>query len=181
MACPARANATPVCAAGACAQVCAAGFGDCDGDATNGCESNLQTSATSCGRCGNACAAGGMCRAGACVSPSVCASNPNWTPVTCTTGSWVWSMDRAVATTAAAANTARVLASGCRHGAGQPELGSGMCSLTGTGFVSTRTFTMSGCDARWFHLGGSFTGNCGGHDGDTYRLLALGPNDCYDY
>ncbi len=47
---------------------CAAGTADCDGDVANGCETNTATSATSCGRCGNACAPGQACVAGACVS-----------------------------------------------------------------------------------------------------------------
>jgi hypothetical protein len=33
---------------------CAAGFADCDGNATNGCETDTRTSATHCGGCGNA-------------------------------------------------------------------------------------------------------------------------------
>jgi hypothetical protein len=79
------------------------------------------------------------------------------------------------------ANRLHVLATGCNHGGPQPALGQGMCSLDGTGYVSTRTFTMAGCDASWWHIGGRFSGGCGGHDGDTYRLLALGANDCYAY
>jgi len=53
--CPAGANATPTCAAGVCGIACAAGFGDCDADAANGCETDLRSAATSCGRCGNRC------------------------------------------------------------------------------------------------------------------------------
>jgi hypothetical protein len=52
--CAAGDNATAACAMGRCGLTCAAGFADCDGDATNGCESSLQ-GAASCGRCGNAC------------------------------------------------------------------------------------------------------------------------------
>ena len=41
-ACPARANATAVCANGACGIAsCNAGFGDCDGSAVNGCEADV--------------------------------------------------------------------------------------------------------------------------------------------
>jgi hypothetical protein len=44
------------CTAGACVLTgaCAAGFGDCDGDANNGCETSL-TDAAHCGACGIAC------------------------------------------------------------------------------------------------------------------------------
>ncbi|MEZ4314385.1 MAG: fibrinogen-like YCDxxxxGGGW domain-containing protein, partial [Polyangiaceae bacterium] len=74
--CPAAPNASPVCAGGTCAFACAPGFGDCDGDASNGCETNLATSPTSCGACGTICTAqnaaavclGGTCGVGACNS-----------------------------------------------------------------------------------------------------------------
>jgi len=56
VACPTPANATPRCTAGACGFVCLAGFGDCDGNASNGCETDLRTSATHCGACGMGCA-----------------------------------------------------------------------------------------------------------------------------
>ncbi len=69
MACPAVANATPTCAASRCGFTCNAGYGDCDGDAANGCETDTRTAAAHCGRCGSACiVAGGTaaCVAGAC-------------------------------------------------------------------------------------------------------------------
>jgi len=55
MACASRPNATPRCAAGQCEYTCATGFGDCDGDASNGCETNLNTDATRCGTCSTRC------------------------------------------------------------------------------------------------------------------------------
>jgi len=55
--CAARANATSTCAAGACGIACMASFGDCDGNASNGCEVNTSSTVTHCGRCGNACPA----------------------------------------------------------------------------------------------------------------------------
>ncbi len=64
------ANAAATCTAGACALgACRDGFADCDGDPANGCEADLRTSASSCGRCGNGCAfanAAAVCTAGAC-------------------------------------------------------------------------------------------------------------------
>lgn len=49
-------NDTPQCVAGACsASKCASGFGDCDHDAQNGCETNLETSLDHCGACGTSC------------------------------------------------------------------------------------------------------------------------------
>ena len=62
------ANGTAGCAAGACTvAACSPGFGDCDGLAANGCETNLLTSATHCGTCATTCASM-VCTAGACAS-----------------------------------------------------------------------------------------------------------------
>ncbi|MFO0624665.1 MAG: fibrinogen-like YCDxxxxGGGW domain-containing protein [Polyangiales bacterium] len=58
------------CAAGQCRiTACATGFADCDGNASNGCETDTQVSPSHCGACGNACMAPGgsaTCRAGTC-------------------------------------------------------------------------------------------------------------------
>ncbi len=60
-------NATASCMAATCAiTTCTAGFGNCDMLPANGCEVALSTTATDCGRCGNACAAGVRCTAGVC-------------------------------------------------------------------------------------------------------------------
>jgi hypothetical protein len=63
-------HATATCARSACAiAACDAGFADCDGNPTNGCEVDTQTSAAHCGRCGQVCTftnAAGACVAGAC-------------------------------------------------------------------------------------------------------------------
>ena len=64
-------NGAPACAAGRCGVArCNDGFGDCDGNATSGCETNTRTSAAHCGACGTACAerpnATAACAEGAC-------------------------------------------------------------------------------------------------------------------
>jgi len=70
-ACGDPANATAGCAMGACGiGACNDGFGDCDKDATNGCEVTLATDAKHCGTCDNACGATSQCKTGAC---EVCA------------------------------------------------------------------------------------------------------------
>ncbi len=58
------AHGTRACVAGRCEITCAAGFADCDGDASNGCEADLSSPAQ-CGACGHDCL-GGACNAGAC-------------------------------------------------------------------------------------------------------------------
>jgi hypothetical protein len=69
-ACPAGPGATAVCSAGRCAIRCESGRGDCDGNPANGCEVDLTTATTHCGRCGNICTAGAnalpTCSAGVC-------------------------------------------------------------------------------------------------------------------
>jgi len=64
-----------VCVAGVCAVGrCAQGFGDCDGNPTNGCEQSLAADTRHCGACGRVCrfanatasCVGGRCRMGAC-------------------------------------------------------------------------------------------------------------------
>ncbi len=63
-------NPSTRCASGVCQSICAAGTAECDGNRANGCE-RLDT-ATHCGACGRACAAGQVCAAGVCAS--TCAS-----------------------------------------------------------------------------------------------------------
>src|SRR5262249_25678128 len=56
---------------------CNPGFGDCDGNPANGCETNLKTSPGNCGSCGSACnvtnavasCVAGVCRIRAFVAP----------------------------------------------------------------------------------------------------------------
>jgi len=53
------ANAAPACISGRCrVDRCTDGFGDCDGDPTNGCEVTLSDTADHCGSCDTACAPG---------------------------------------------------------------------------------------------------------------------------
>jgi hypothetical protein len=57
-------SASRVCTLGACA----AGFGNCDRVAGNGCELDLRTNSLNCGACGRSCAVGQACSDGACVA-----------------------------------------------------------------------------------------------------------------
>lgn len=68
-ACPDLPNAIAACLSGVCSiAMCRAGFANCDGDLSNGCETNFTTSSTNCGRCGNACGAGQVCALERCVA-----------------------------------------------------------------------------------------------------------------
>jgi hypothetical protein len=67
--CPAGgAHTVAVCTAGAtCGAACAAGFADCDGSPSDGCETPVASDAANCGACGRACA--DACVAGECQTP----------------------------------------------------------------------------------------------------------------
>ncbi|MFO0755179.1 MAG: DNRLRE domain-containing protein [Byssovorax sp.] len=91
-------HASATCAGGSCAPgACDAGRGDCDGNAQNGCETDLATTGN-CGACGNVCSfpnasaicAGGTCKLGACDAGSYdCDGNAQngCEPTPCTDGS----------------------------------------------------------------------------------------------
>lgn len=69
MPCPSG-NASAICdGSGACALACNPGFGDCDGDITNGCETDTTGNLAHCGACNHACpgpAGQATCSGGAC-------------------------------------------------------------------------------------------------------------------
>lgn len=48
-------NGLPACVNGSCTIACDTGYGNCDGNAKNGCETNLKTSPNHCGSCSTAC------------------------------------------------------------------------------------------------------------------------------
>ncbi len=68
--CATPTNGTASCTAGVCGARCNAGFGDCDANLMNGCETDTNTSMAHCGGCGMACSppalATAMCVAGRC-------------------------------------------------------------------------------------------------------------------
>ncbi len=64
--CPTLPNSAPACTEGQCAEACFPGFADCNVRVTDGCETDITTSAANCGRCGHACARGQTCAAGVC-------------------------------------------------------------------------------------------------------------------
>ncbi len=63
------ANATEICLSGSCnVSSCSSGYGNCDGNHANGCETNTNTSEDHCGSCGNDCSVGQNCVSGSCQS-----------------------------------------------------------------------------------------------------------------
>lgn len=60
--CGPRRGATTECRAGRCITICRPGFANCNGRATDGCETNLGNDVRHCGTCGNACSQLGQTR-----------------------------------------------------------------------------------------------------------------------
>lgn len=87
--CPSGPNATPACANGTCSLTCTnSAYGDCDGVASNGCETILQNSAQHCGACGHSCL-GTQCSAGTCEVTTI-ASGENSANAIAVDGSYVY-------------------------------------------------------------------------------------------
>jgi hypothetical protein len=107
-------HAFAACTAGVCkVAACSAGFGDCDGQSGNGCETDLAVDPSNCGACGNVCAvacSGGVCT-GVCVPGSTrcsgsgvqtCGADGTWdTVVACSTANGVPACTSGVCVTAA--------------------------------------------------------------------------------
>lgn len=66
--CPVPANGTATCAADTCGIQCNAGFGNCDANTANGCETTFASDPLHCGQCNKPCAAGQVCNAGVCAA-----------------------------------------------------------------------------------------------------------------
>ncbi len=64
--CPSRGNAVTECTGGRCGFACSRGYGDCDGDRSNGCETETLSNSANCGLCGRSCAGAGTCLSGMC-------------------------------------------------------------------------------------------------------------------
>jgi hypothetical protein len=60
-------NQTTSCVEGACVSTCTSGYLDCDGVASNGCETQVANNRLQCGACGHACASDQICASGVCV------------------------------------------------------------------------------------------------------------------
>lgn len=65
--CATAAHANSSCQNGFCITECAPGWGDCDGDISNGCETNTSLNPRHCGACGNRCAPDQPCIDGVCL------------------------------------------------------------------------------------------------------------------
>ncbi len=70
--CPSGGNGSATCVGGMCRLACATGFGNCNGNASDGCEADLRRDLMNCGGCGVSCATTGACVASACMTVTAC-------------------------------------------------------------------------------------------------------------
>ncbi len=68
--CAGATHASPVCNLGACALQCNKGWGNCDNNPANGCETDTSSDANNCGGCGLQCKAGVACIGSSCACAS---------------------------------------------------------------------------------------------------------------
>jgi hypothetical protein len=145
-------HATPACTNGSCGIAsCVAGWGNCNGIAADGCETNLLTTPASCGTCGNVCSTVGgtaTCTNGQCGivcnagfancdgnAANGCEVNLNSDPDHC--GSCV---------------------TPCSHNNATPSCVAGMCQLAcSTGFGNCDNYAPNGCEINLQ----TATANCG--------------------
>ncbi len=141
-ACAGGPNATGRCVMGACVNECAGGFGDCDGNAANGCETPLTTSPAHCGMCGRACPSGpgatATCAMGVCgiqCAPGAgdCDSDPS---------------NGCETATATSATNCGACGVACAYPNGNPACVDGRCALAGcrAGFDNCDGDGMNGCE-----------------------------------
>jgi hypothetical protein len=138
----APANGTGACSAGTCTiAACNSGFGDCNGNAADGCETNTSTSVGNCGGCGNACTTangtpactGGSCTIGSC-NPGYGNCNGN-------------TLDGCETNT----NTSLSNCGGCGN----------VCSIAnGSGTCTNGTCGISGCNSGYASCNGSAGDGC---------------------
>jgi DNA-binding beta-propeller fold protein YncE len=137
-------NATAACAGGRCAVAsCNAGFADCDMNPANGCEVNLSTSTTHCGRCNNLC---GFANATATCSAGTCAL------ATCNAGRGNCNMNTAdgcETDTQTSATNCGGCGTTCMFANATAACAGGMCALGActTNFANCNGNAADGCEA----------------------------------
>jgi hypothetical protein len=70
--CPIKYQASSLCNSGICDYTCYSGYGDCNYDISDGCETDTSMDNTNCGICGNNCPFPALCQSGECKLTSLC-------------------------------------------------------------------------------------------------------------
>ncbi len=143
-------NGSVACTLGACTPTCAPGFGNCDGNAANGCETPLDT-LNHCGACGAVCdivGTGESCATGTCV------------PTTCNTGFEDCDGNAANGCETSIhgdANNCGACGRRCTNANGTTSCELGACNpMCNVGFVSCDGDSSNGCETSL-----TTTSNCG--------------------
>jgi hypothetical protein len=147
-------HAESTCEQGTCVLKCDSGWGDCDGNAANGCETSLLRDATRCGACENICnlsKATAACTNGVCTI-STCQSgwgDCNGEPTDGCEGNLQTDSDHCGACSTA-----------CSRTGGTPSCGSGKCSIAcGTGYADCDGDAANGCEVD-LRISVSHCGSC---------------------
>jgi hypothetical protein len=147
------ASGTPNCTAGTCGVAsCAAGYGDCDNNASDGCEAPLNTN-TNCGGCGVTCSltnAAATCASGSCQIS------------TCNTGYADCNGDPSDGCETALNTSSNCGACGstCTNANGTTSCQNGVCKPTCTsGYADCNGIASDGCEASLTSV--TSCGNCG--------------------
>ncbi|MGE3671949.1 MAG: hypothetical protein AB7K71_19925, partial [Polyangiaceae bacterium] len=140
--CEERPHAKTECGANACNYVCRDGYGDCDGNASNGCETKL-VDPKHCGSCTTACGTGQLCSetagcVSACQAPEAecdgACLNVNTSPLAC---------------------------NGCGPACSAPDHGYAICTLDGCDFACDAGFTKCGVSCVDTQADANSCGACG--------------------
>jgi hypothetical protein len=185
-------NATPACVGGSCAVAgCNAGFGNCDGQASTGCEVNTTNDPMNCGGCGLGCAlpnatagcAGSMCVVATCdvgwsncdgLASNGCETHTAVDPLSCGMCGHVCSVPSGSAGCAGGTCTVfscspgfadcnGLAADGCERNTRTDPMNCGLCGSVcfvpnGTPGCASSTCIVAGCNSGF--------GNCNGIYGD---------------
>ncbi|HVR61560.1 MAG TPA: esterase-like activity of phytase family protein [Polyangia bacterium] len=106
---------------------CAAGFGDCDLSAANGCEQRLDTP-VSCGACGVSCDDSNPCTADSCGAGGVCQHTPVADGIACNDGNACTQVDRCMAGACTGGSPVTCAAADQCHAVGLCDPATGACS-----------------------------------------------------
>ncbi len=171
------ANATAGCAAGGCTIAsCNPGFGNCDGNASNGCETALN-SVSNCGMCGRACSgATPVCDTRMGVCSSGCVGGQTRCGMSCVdTGSDVSNCGACGRMCTVANGTPRCEASACGVLACGPNFAN--CDGNASNGCETNTRTdpnnCGGCGSRPMEVCNGVDDNCNGTVDEGYRAEGI--------
>ncbi len=146
-------NGSPSCSGGACSITCAAGFGNCDSNVGNGCETATTNNVNACGGCGNVCA--------------VQNGTPGCSGTTCVVQSCTGAFkncnglygDGCEVNSATSLTNCGTCGTACANANGTTSCSSGVCSpVCAPGFASCDSNPNNGCET---NTNTSLT-NCGG-------------------